>query len=41
VRPRPATIARRLAAFRSFVKLARTLGWVAWAIDIPSPKAEA
>jgi integrase/recombinase XerC len=37
----PATIARRLAALRSVVKLARTLGRVAWAIDIPSPKAEA
>jgi integrase/recombinase XerC len=37
----PATIARRLAALRSVVKLARTLGKVAWAIDIPSPRAEA
>jgi integrase/recombinase XerC len=37
----PATIARRLAALRSVAKLARTLGRVAWAIDIPSPKAEA
>ncbi|MDR3638668.1 MAG: tyrosine-type recombinase/integrase [Isosphaeraceae bacterium] len=37
----PATIARRLAALRSVVKLARTLGRVAWAIDISSPKAEA
>ncbi len=37
----PATIARRLAALRSVIKLARTLGQVAWAIDIPSPKAEA
>ena len=37
----PATIARRLAALRSVVKLARTLGRVAWTIDIPSPKAEA
>jgi len=37
----PATIARRLAALRSVVKLARTLGRVAWAIDIPSPRAEA
>ncbi len=36
-----ATVARRLAALRSVVKLARTLGRVAWAIDIPSPKAEA
>jgi integrase/recombinase XerC len=37
----PATIARRLAALRSIVKLARTLGQVAWTIDIGSPKAEA
>ena len=37
----PATIARRLAALRSVVELARTLGRVAWAIDIPSPRAEA
>jgi integrase/recombinase XerC len=37
----PATIARRLAALRSLVKLARTLGQVAWTIDIPSPGAEA
>jgi integrase/recombinase XerC len=37
----PATIARRLAALRSLVKLARTLGKVTWAIDIPSPTAEA
>ena len=37
----PATIARRLASLRSVVKLARTLGRVHWAIDIPSPKAEA
>jgi integrase/recombinase XerC len=37
----PATVARRLAALRSVVRLARTLGRVAWAIDIPSPRAEA
>lgn len=37
----PATVARRLAALRSVVKLARTLGRVAWAIDVPSPRAEA
>jgi integrase/recombinase XerC len=37
----PATVARRLAALRSVVKLARTLGRVAGAIDIPSPRAEA
>jgi integrase/recombinase XerC len=35
-----ATIARRLAALRSVVKLARTLGRVAWMLEIPSPKAE-
>lgn len=35
-----ATIARRLAALRSIVKLARTLGRVAWALDIESPKVE-
>jgi integrase/recombinase XerC len=37
----PATVARRLAALRSVVKLGRTLGRVTWAIDIPSPRAEA
>jgi integrase/recombinase XerC len=37
----PATIARRLAALRSVVKLARALGQVTWTIDIRSPKAEA
>lgn len=37
----PATIARRLAALRSIVRLARTLGRVTWTIDIPSPRAEA
>jgi integrase/recombinase XerC len=37
----PATIARRLAALRSVVKLARTLGHVTWTIDISSPRAEA
>ena len=37
----PATVARRLAALRSLVKLARTLGLVAWAVDVPSPRAEA
>ena len=34
----PATIAQRLAALRSLVKLARTLGLVAWQIEIASPK---
>jgi integrase/recombinase XerC len=37
---RSATIARRLSALRSLVKLARQLGRVAWAIDIESPKVE-
>lgn len=37
----PATVARRLAALRSVVKLARTLGRVAWAVDVASPRAEA
>jgi integrase/recombinase XerC len=36
----PATIARRLAALRSVVKLARTLGHVSWSIDIASPRIE-
>ena len=31
----PATINRRLAALRSIVKLARTFGMVAWALEIP------
>jgi integrase/recombinase XerC len=34
-----ATIARRLAALRSVVKMARTIGVVAWALDVESPKA--
>jgi integrase/recombinase XerC len=33
-----ATIARRLSALRSIVKLARRLGRVAWALDVESPK---
>lgn len=37
----PATVARRVAALRSVVKLARTLGRITWAVDIPSPRAEA
>jgi integrase/recombinase XerC len=37
----PATIARRLASLRSLVKLARTLGRIRWALDVPSPKVEA
>ena len=35
-----ATIARRLAALRSVVKMARTVGVVAWALDVESPKAQ-
>jgi integrase/recombinase XerC len=35
-----ATIARRLAALRSVVKMARTVGVVVWALDVESPKAE-
>ncbi len=35
-----ATVARRLAALRSVVKMARTVGRVAWALDVESPKAE-
>lgn len=36
----PATIARRLAALRSMVKLARTLGRVAWSMEIEGPRAD-
>ncbi len=35
-----ATVARRLAALRSVVTIARTVGRVAWALDVESPKAE-
>lgn len=35
-----ATIARRLAAVRSVVKLARTLGRVGWAIEVEAPRPE-
>lgn len=35
-----ATIARRLSALRSVVKLARTLGRIAWALDVESPRSE-
>jgi integrase/recombinase XerC len=35
-----ATIARRLAALRSVVRLARTLGRIAWTLDVESPRAE-
>jgi integrase/recombinase XerC len=37
----PATINRRLAALRSLSKLARTLGLVGWALDVPGLRAEA
>ena len=37
----PNTINRRLAALRSLVKLARTLGRVAWSLDVQSAKAQA
>ena len=36
----PATIARRLAALRSVVKLARTLGRIAWSLDVEAPKVQ-
>lgn len=36
----PATVARRLAALRSLVKLARTIGRVAWALDIEGPRTK-
>jgi len=36
----PATINRRLAALRSFVKLARTVGKITWTLDVLSLKAE-
>jgi integrase/recombinase XerC len=35
-----ATVARRLAALRSLVKLANTLGIVTWSIGIASPRVE-
>lgn len=35
------TIARRLAAIKSVVKLGRVLGLVTWSIEIKAPKAEA
>jgi integrase/recombinase XerC len=37
----PATIARRLAALRSMVRLARQLGRVTWLLEIPGPRSEA
>lgn len=36
----PATINRRLAALRSLVKLGRTLGLVAWTLEVESVKSE-
>src|SRR5207253_11153764 len=36
-----ATINRRLAALRSMVKLARTLGMISWTLEVESMKAEA
>jgi integrase/recombinase XerC len=35
----PATIARRLAALRSLVKLARMIGRIGWTLDVESPSA--
>lgn len=37
----PATINRRLAAVRSFVKLAKMLGLVMWTLEVPGVKSEA
>jgi integrase/recombinase XerC len=37
----PATINRRLAALRSLVKLGRTLGLVAWSLEVEGVRAEA
>jgi integrase/recombinase XerC len=36
----PATVNRRLAALRSLVKLARTLGLVGWALEVEGLRAE-
>jgi integrase/recombinase XerC len=36
----PATVNRRLAALRSLVKLARTLGLVNWTLEVPGLRAE-
>ena len=36
----PKTIARRLAALRSVVKLARTLGRVSWTLEVSAPQTE-
>jgi integrase/recombinase XerC len=32
----PSTINRRLACLRSLVKLARTLGWITWGLEVPN-----
>jgi integrase/recombinase XerC len=37
---KPATIARRLAALRSVVKMARMIGRVSWTLDVESPKVK-
>lgn len=37
----PATVNRRLAAVRSLVRLARTLGFVPWTLEVESVKSEA
>jgi len=36
----PATVARRRSALVSLVKLARTLGFVAWTLEVRAPKVE-
>src|SRR5262249_15139451 len=36
----PATIARRLAALRGLVKLARVLGITTWALEVEAPRVE-
>jgi integrase/recombinase XerC len=35
-----ATIGRRLAALRSMVKIARTIGRITWSLDVESPRSE-
>jgi len=37
----PATIARRLAALRSLIKLARQLGRITWTLDVEGPRTKA
>src|SRR5947209_87175 len=37
----PATINRRLAALRSLIKLARTLGLIPWVLEVEGPRTEA